>query len=138
MPVQLCAQEILHGQLGLHLSLQREAITYDEVTSHHKASGHAYVHHIHSPVSSSSASSLSESKVLSGISYSRIIGLLGSFIFRYFPSFCSSRYPQYSVGFPMHYPYSVLSALQTHLAYIVVYPRSRVWTCLGHEQETQI
>jgi hypothetical protein len=63
MPVHLCAQEILHGQLGLHLSLQREAITYDEVTSHHKACGHAYVHHIHSPVSSSSASSLSESKV---------------------------------------------------------------------------
>lgn len=88
VPVHLCAPQILHGQLRLNLTLQREAMTYDKVTSHHKVCGHAEVHHIHSPVSSSSASSLSDSKVLSGISYSRIIGLLGSFIIRYFPSFC--------------------------------------------------
>ena len=63
MPLHLCAPQILHGQLGLNLSLQREAMNYDEVTSHHKVCGHADVYHIHSPVSSSTAPSLSDSKV---------------------------------------------------------------------------
>jgi len=89
-----CTTNPIWTTLGLNPALQREAMIYDEVISHHKVCivmftvSHADVHHIHSPVSSSSASSLSDSKVLSGISYSRIIGLLGSFIMRYFPSFC--------------------------------------------------
>lgn len=88
VPVHLCAQQILYPIRTTRAEPNTAEGSYDLWQSHKSPQSHADVHHIHSPVSSSSASSLSDSKVLSGISYSRIIGLLGSFIIRYFPSFC--------------------------------------------------